>query len=343
MQFSSTLVYNQHKRMVFSMRKISSTRQAEILDELEGTSTPERGFFVLLLFSSAVASFGLIADLSVVTIGAQLIDPLISPILSLSVASVTGSWRRFMRAFAIIFLGATISIALSALISFLAYRLPNGIHASIPAEIMAGTVTTPFDLAVALMGGAAASYAVSRSHMDTALHGVAIATAIMPPLCTIGFGIAFQNSLIIQGALVQFVTNLTGIVSSAVVTFSLLGFSSKKSEKVDKHSRSLLSSAVMLLIITVPLALMVWTTVASVRMNWRIRNVIMDALPVSAQPQLVDLEIHPIKDEKSITATLRMVRELSPAEFRKLYDALAEQLDGPFALRIITMPMEIIE
>ena len=69
----------------------------------------------------------------------------------------------------------------------------------------------------------------------------------------------------------------------------------------------------------------------------------MDVLPVSAKPQLVDLEIHPSQDERSITTTLRMVRELSPAEMRKLHDVLAEQLDGPFVLRIITLPMEIIE
>ena len=327
----------------FGKQKITETRKAIVLNDLVDAASPGNDFFIMILFSSAIATLGLIANHSVVTIGAQLIDPLMSPILGLATASLSGLHRMFNRSFIAIIKGAGVAISLSALISFIAYRLPYGIQASIPHEIMVRTATSPFDLSVAIVGGAAAAYALAHPRLDAALPGVAIATALMPPLCTIGFGIAFQSTFIILGAVLQFSANFVAITFSAIVTFALLGFGPNKGKRSNDLSRSVLVSAIMMLIIAIPLAILAWNTISSSRLNNRVSDVILDNLPSSVQPRLVDLVVNSVGDKKDLTVTLRMVRELTPSESLILHDALADLVGDPVTLQIVTLPMQIIE
>ena len=337
------LWFRQIIKRYFGKQKLTETRKAIVINDLVDAASPGNDFFIMILFSSAIATLGLIADLSVVTIGAQLIDPLMSPILGLAIASLSGLNRMFNRSFIAIIKGAGVAIGLSALISFIAYRLPYSIQASIPHEVMVRTATSPLDLGIAIVGGAAAAYALAHPRLDAALPGVAIATALMPPLCTIGFGVAFQNTFIILGAILQFSANFVAITFSAIVTFALLGFGPDKGKRSNDLSRSVLVSAIMMLIIAIPLAILAWNTVSSSRLNSRASDVILDNLPASVQPQLVDLVINSVGDKKDLTITLRMVRELTPSEALLLRDALADQVGDPVTLQIVTLPMQIIK
>ena len=337
------LWFRQIIKRYFGKQKLTETRKAIVINDLVDAASPGNDFFIMILFSGAIATLGLIADLSVVTIGAQLIDPLMSPILGLAIASLSGLNRMFNRSFVAIIKGAGVAIGLSALISFIAYRLPYSIQASIPHEVMVRTTTSPLDLGIAFVGGAAAAYALAHPRLDAALPGVAIATALMPPLCTIGFGVAFQSTFIILGGVLQFFTNFVAITFSAIVTFALLGFGPNKGKRSNDLSRSVLVSVIMMLIIAIPLAILAWNTISSSRLNSRASDVILDNLPASVQPQLVDLVINSIGDKKDLTITLRMVRELTPSEAQLLRDALADQVGVPVTLQIVTLPMQIID
>jgi hypothetical protein len=99
----------------------------------------------------------------------------------------------------------------------------------------------------------------------------------------------------------------------------------------------------MMLIIAIPLAILAWNTISSSRLNRRVSDVILDNLPASVQPQLVDLVINSIGDKKDLTITLRMVRELTPSEAQLLRDALADQVGDPVTLQIVMLPMQIID
>ena len=327
----------------FSEQKLTETRKAIVLNDLVDAASPGTDFFIMILFSSAIATFGLIADLSVVTIGAQLIDPLMSPILGLAIASLSGLTRMFNRSFIAIIKGAGAAIGISALISFFTYRLPYSIHASIPHEIMVRTTASPLDLGIAVVGGAAAAYALAHPRLDAALPGVAIATALMPPLCTIGFGIAFQSTFIVFGAALQFFTNLVAIAFAAIVTFTVLGFVPKKIKNNKNLTRSVLVSAIMVLFIAIPLVMLSWNSISTARLENHVTDVIMDNIPDSVQPQLVDLEINSAESKTAVILTLRLIRELNPAETFFLHTALVDQLGDPVTLQIVTLPMQIID
>jgi uncharacterized hydrophobic protein (TIGR00271 family) len=296
----------------------------------------------LIFLSCTIATFGLLTDSAAVIIGAMLVAPLMSPILSLSMASISGLSRLFKRSVIAIFEGAGIAILLSALIAFVSYRLPLGINANIPNEVLARTSPSPMDLGIALAGGAAAAYALAHPRLTAALPGVAIATALMPPLCTIGVGIAFMNSTIILGASLLFVTNLVAIAFAGILTFAAMGFGPRNMEKSNKVSRSLSISAILVLVIGLLLAALAWNTVSEARLYTQTRTIIMDSANRYTAARLVDLNISTESDVKIITATLRTTRDLTYAEVEEMQSDISAKLNGPVALEIIAIPMQIL-
>jgi uncharacterized hydrophobic protein (TIGR00271 family) len=327
---------------LFNEQKLTQTRKAIVLNDLVDSSSPGMDYFILIFLSCTIATFGLLTDSAAVIIGAMLVAPLMSPILSLSMASISGLSRLFKRSVIAIFEGAGIAILLSALIAFVSYRLPLGINANIPNEVLARTSPSPMDLGIALAGGAAAAYALAHPRLTAALPGVAIATALMPPLCTIGVGIAFMNSTIILGASLLFVTNLVAIAFAGILTFAAMGFGPRNMEKSNKVSRSLSISAILVLVIGLLLAALAWNTVSEARLYTQTRTIIMDSANRYTAARLVDLNISTESDVKIITATLRTTRDLTYAEVEEMQSDISAKLNGPVALEIIAIPMQIL-
>lgn len=336
-----TGIYSSFRQFLRSQR-LTQTRKAIVLNDLVDAGSPGIDFFVLVIFSAAIATFGLISDQSVVTIGAQLIDPLMSPILGLAIASLSGLHRMFRRSLLAVIEGATLAILLSAILTFIIYRLPYGANAVIPREVMLRTTATPLDLGIAIVGGAAAAYALAHPRLDAALPGVAIATAIIPPLCTIGYGVAFTNPVIILGATLQFFTNFIAIAFAAVLTFALLGFRDIGDKKQDDVSRSVIISSIMMLIIAIPLGVLAWNTFTAARLNSQARTVINESLPVSANPEIVDLIIRSEKNHRVVTITSRLSRSLNDFEISAVKDSLVELMGASVEVRFVMLPMQIV-
>jgi uncharacterized hydrophobic protein (TIGR00271 family) len=162
------------------LRQLPQERQEQVLARLRSDSSPGFDFFLLVVLSCAIATFGLVTDSAAVIIGAMLVAPLMSPILGLSLASVKGQNHMFRRAVVAVLEGATLAMVLSAALAWLGRELPFGFLTILPNEVLARTRPTPFDLGIALAGGAAAAYALAQPNLSAALPGVAIATALMP-------------------------------------------------------------------------------------------------------------------------------------------------------------------
>jgi uncharacterized hydrophobic protein (TIGR00271 family) len=174
-----------------------------------------------LLLSAGIATFGLVLNSPAVVIGAMLISPLMGPILAAGLAFAASDLYLGIKSF----LGILASVATAVLFAaFLVWLLP---FQSPTAEILARTQPNLLDLGVALFSGLAGSLVVCRGGGGggvTALPGVAIAVALMPPLCTVGFGVGSGwNWPIISGAMLLFLTNLVAIGASAFLVFYLEG------------------------------------------------------------------------------------------------------------------------
>jgi uncharacterized hydrophobic protein (TIGR00271 family) len=169
-----------------------------------------------------------------VIIGAMLISPLMGPIMATGMALAIGDLYLGIKAVLNLLASITASILFSA---FLVWLLP--FH-SATSEILARVNPNLLDLGIALLSGLAGSVVVCRASGDgaTALPGVAIAVALMPPLCTVGFGLGSGvNLAIMGGAGLLFLTNLVAIVASAFVVFLLVGMLTPEVEQLMLSSR----------------------------------------------------------------------------------------------------------
>ena len=194
---------------------------SQIYDSAEFSSL---NYWLEIVFSAGIATFGLVLNSPAVIIGAMLISPLMGPIMANGLSLAVGDLYLSIKAVGNLVVGVAMAIALSA---FFVWLLP--FH-SATGEILARTSPNLLDLGIALFSGLAGSVAVSRAGGTggvTTLPGVAIAVALMPPLCTMGFGLGSgANMRIMGGAGLLFLTNLVAIVASAFAVFLLIGMNS---------------------------------------------------------------------------------------------------------------------
>ncbi|MEE4207035.1 MAG: TIGR00341 family protein [Erythrobacter sp.] len=194
-----------------------------IADRREECLLSERYLFMIAM-SAGIAVVGLLQSSTAVVIGAMLLSPLMGPIMGLGFALAIGDYHWLKQSARSLAWGSAIAVLLCALI---VYVSPIK---TITPEIAARTEPTLFDLLVALFSGMAGAYAMIRGRAGTIV-GVAIATALMPPLATVGFGLATVNGTVFSGALLLFITNLITIALTAWAMARLYGFRSRLSER----------------------------------------------------------------------------------------------------------------
>ncbi|WP_228727195.1 DUF389 domain-containing protein [Novosphingobium aureum] len=175
-----------------------------------------RGYMLMCALAAGIAILGLLQSSTAVVIGAMLVSPLMSPIASLGFGFASLDGHRIRDAVRVVAIGAAIGIATGILLTWL-----SPIRNATP-EILARTEPTLLDLAVALFSGVAGGYATVIGKGGTAI-GVAIATALMPPLTVIGYGIGVFQPMFAFGAFLLFLTNLAAITFAFAVIARLSG------------------------------------------------------------------------------------------------------------------------
>lgn len=321
------------------MRALPTGRRTEVLEELDQASSPGFDFFLLVVLSCSIATFGLITDSAAVIIGAMLVAPLMSPILGLSLASVAGKQRMFRRAGGALVEGVLVAVVLSALLAWLTHVLPFDILIVIPGEVMARTRPSPFDLGIALAGGAAAAYALAQPRISAALPGVAIATALMPPVCTVGIGIALGNSQVALGAALLFLTNLAAISLAGIVVFAALGFRPQNIRDTwHRIPRSLFVSAGLVLVTAVPLVILTLRLVAQAQLSQDVREAVIAEIADLPDAQLVDAAIENSDDTLHLMITVRTSRQPDYRQVVELQKAIATRLQRTITLQLIVVP-----
>jgi uncharacterized hydrophobic protein (TIGR00271 family) len=180
-------------------------------------------FAALIVLSSSIAAFGLLADSGAVVIGAMLVAPLMTPITAVAASTVMARNDRLLQALAVIALGIMLAVSVGWVLGWIG---GNGIvgSARVPGEISARTFPSLLDLGIAVSAGAAAGYILPRRSATGALPGVGIAVALVPPLVTVG--ITWEAGLgdDARNAFLLFLTNLAAIVFAASVMLLAAGF-----------------------------------------------------------------------------------------------------------------------
>ena len=178
-----------------------------------------RGYVVWILICSIfIASIGLNVNSTAVVIGAMLISPLMGPILAIGLSVGTNDWEMLKRALKNF--GVMVAVAL---LTSTIYFLTTPLREAQP-ELLARTKPTFLDALIAIFGGLAGIIGVSRRNRGNVIPGVAIATALMPPLCTAGYGLATGHWSYFFGAFYLFTLNSIFIAGATFLIVRYLRF-----------------------------------------------------------------------------------------------------------------------
>lgn len=172
----------------------------------------------ILIFAIFIASLGLNVNSTAVIIGAMLVSPLMGPIIGLGFGMAINDLSLLRKSFFSYFFAAAVGLATSTL-----FFLVSPINEAY-SEILARTSPNIYDVLIALFGGLAGILAISSKLKGNVIPGVAIATALMPPLCTAGYGLATLQFTFFFGALYLFLINTVFIALATLVTTRFLEF-----------------------------------------------------------------------------------------------------------------------
>lgn len=205
---------------------VGPEKKEEIYIQVSRSATLiDLSYWLQVLFSAGIATLGLVLNSPAVIIGAMLISPLMGPILASGLALAAGDLVLGTRAAANLALSCIVAVLFAV---FLVTVLP---FKEVTTEIAARTQPNTLDLVIALFSGAVGSVATCREvkGVVTSIPGVAIAVALMPPLCVVGYGIGIALTLnmedgvrLARGGGLLFLTNLVAIIFTAMVVFVAL-------------------------------------------------------------------------------------------------------------------------
>lgn len=217
-------------RVLFSFRRwwredvVGTVDQAQVIEKRRAECELSERYLFMTAMSAGIAVLGLLLSSPAVVIGAMLLSPLMDPIIGLGFALAIGDYQWLKKSARSLAWGTVMAVGLTALLVFL-----SPIQTITP-EIAARTQPNLFDLLVALFSALAGAYAMIRGREGTIV-GVAIATALMPPLAVVGFGLATWNWTVFSGALLLYVTNLITIALIALAMARLYGFKTALSSR----------------------------------------------------------------------------------------------------------------
>ena len=209
----------------------------------------------ILICAIFIASLGLNVNSTAVIIGAMLISPLMGPIIGMGLAIGIADLDLFKQSIKNYLVSTFISIV-TATIYFTRSPITDA-----QSELLARTSPTLYDVLIALFGGAAGFLAISTKGRNNVLPGVAIATALMPPLCTAGYGLAVQNTSYFFGAFYLYFINTVFIAFTTCLGVRLLHFHRKEFVNREQMKRVNLYIVSIIIITILPASYMTWNII----------------------------------------------------------------------------------
>ena len=279
----------------------------------------------ILIFAIIIASLGLNVNSTAVIIGAMLISPLMGPIIGMGLALGIADLDLFKQSIKNYLVSTFISV-ITATIYFTLSPITDA-----QSELLARTSPTLYDVLIALFGGAAGFLAMSTKGRNNVVPGVAIATALMPPLCTAGYGLAVQNTSYFFGAFYLYFINTVFIAFTTCLGVRFLRFHRKQFINREQMRRVNLYIVSIIIITIIPASYMTWNIIKQSVFENNIENFVTKELNYSGTNILshqYDLK----------TKTLHVVavgNPISTDSIAKAQKAMTNyQLDG-YALKVI--------
>lgn len=286
----------------FFVRNFDVRQEKE--DELETMESIRKGIefkgtnLWVLIFATFVASLGLNTNSTAVIIGAMLISPLMGPIMGFGLGLGVSDFDLIKRSFRN-FATATVFSVITSTLFFLISPISEA-----QSELLARTQPTVYDVLIAFFGGLAGIVASSTKSKGNVIPGVAIATALMPPLCTAGFGLASGNLYYFFGAFYLYFINTVFISLATYLVVRLLKY--PKKVFLDKQREKIVTRGyvgVIVFFTIVPSLFLSYNLIRASYFNDRVRTFVADELSFP-NTQILSKTVTDTSDKKEVKVVL---------------------------------------
>lgn len=306
---------------------LNPERREQLREEIEENAQPRIGFFALLALATVIAAIGLLANSAAVVIGVMLVAPLMNAILCLALDTVTSQRLLSLRAGMSLVAGLFLVI-LTAFLTGSLTRSP-----SYGSEIVSRTHPTLLNLLVAIAAGLAGAYSLVSASASSVLPGVAIATALVPPLSVVGLQLAIPDWPAAGQAFLLFFSNLLAIYLAAALIFTLTGFgpptSSARLPALRQYSIPVVAFSLVGVVLTGSLR----STFATEHRQVLLRRILSTQARMVRGAQFVEMEVEE-GDPLTVQATIRTPASFDAGRVAAMERTVAEKLGRPVRLVI---------
>lgn len=307
----------------------SPERAGIIIKTISDGSAPHTGYYALISAASIIASLGLLTNSGAVVIGAMLVSPLMMPIFGISLGIVRGDNRLFFRALTAEASGVMLAIVLGMVFG----ALPILDEAT--PEIRARLAPNLLDLLVAVFAGLAGTWAVVDERISPVLPGVAISTAIIPPLCVSGIALVHGSPTGAWGAFLLFFSNFMAILLVSSLLFLYVGFRSASREFTRRQLLPRIYVTVFLfLVLSVFLTGALLNLMESRRRTRIARDVLTTAEGSHPVYSIMKIEHQDTDDNVHVVAELAAYRALSPGRIGRFEKEMSKKIGKPVSLMV---------
>ena len=308
---------------------------------IQADALPSKTFFIMNALAAVIAGYGLLSNSAAVVIGAMLVAMMLGPISGIALALIDNRWLLFKTALSTLLLGVAMIYSIGIILGLVNYDLP------MTNEILSRTQPTILDLMIALAGGAAGAFASVSPRLSVAVVGVAVATALVPPLVASGILFAHMEWKNSANAFLLAVTNIFAIQISSSLVLWIAGFRRGSTEEVQSSVKEFLKrntvSLMFLALLGIYLSLNFYAL-----LNTRLYESSTEAT-ISTELNHANNIIDTIQYDKRDDFTLVRVSirgdiPPSPAQIAALNQKLLPDLnDNPSIVQVRFIPIDIIQ
>ncbi len=314
--------------------RIDKENKNRIYKNICTLSQPTFSFYLMVVLSTIIASFGLLIGSTAVVIGAMLVAPLMGPIFGIGLGLSNGDQHLTKNAVFSEIVGIILAVTIAVLIGLIPIRL------GLSSEILSRTQPTIYDIIIALFSGFAGAYAMVDEKIGSALPGVAIATALVPPLASCGLCLALQQWSLAGGAFLLFFVNFLAIELAASIVYWVYGLA-KLPEKEITTVRAFLRRFWLSLIILIFVAIFMTKSLQQIAANRALSEALKETITAQVAEytgaQVSDIRYQYEGNKLQVMAEVLTPQEIDAKQVARIEKTLQAKVDP--AIRLIVRSM----
>ena len=309
--------------------KEQQTPIAELNRDIWRLSVPSFSFHFMLSLSAIIATLGLLSNSAAVIIGAMIVAPLMGPIVGMAYSTAMGNRKLLKRSSLTVLKGILLTITVAWVVTAV-INLDT-----VDTEIMSRVKPTLIDFGIAMAAGAAGAFAYTRRSISSALPGVAIAVALVPPLSVVGIGFAQGETEIAFGALLLFATNLI-----CIIFFGSLVFLFQSYGNLERAKKGLALSTIIMFLLSIPLTFSMRELIVKKNVRQEVHDFILYKTDIFADTEINSIAVTPQKGYLRVNIELAApLNSVSQQQIETAKQELARSIGKDIYLDVEVIPM----